>query len=85
MGVPGSNPGGPMILNAGGMGTGGRWKDLKLNAALHFPHPAFHEKRHEVPLVDGVREVEDYPPSRQAQGAPLRRAGPNFQFAPEAR
>jgi hypothetical protein len=49
-----------MILNAGGMGTGGRWKDLKLNAAFHFPHPAFHEKRHEVPLVDEVREVGDY-------------------------
>jgi len=70
-----------MILNAGGKGAGGRWKDLKLNAAFHFPHPAFHEKRHEVPLADGVREVGDYPPSRQAQGAPLRRAGPIFQFA----
>jgi hypothetical protein len=42
-------------------GAGGRWKDLKLNAAFHFPHPAFHEKRHEVPLADGVREVGDSP------------------------
>jgi len=48
-----------MILNAGGKGAGGRWKDLKLNAAFHFPHPAFHEKRHEVPLADGFREVGD--------------------------
>jgi hypothetical protein len=28
-----------------------------LNAAFHFPHPAFLEERHEVPLADGVREV----------------------------
>jgi hypothetical protein len=36
-------------------------------------------------LADGVKEVGDYPPSRQAQGAPLRRAGPIFQFALEER
>jgi hypothetical protein len=39
----------------------GRWKDLKLNAAFHFPHPAFLEERHEVPLLDAVREVGKCP------------------------
>jgi hypothetical protein len=32
-----------------------------LNAAFHFPHPAFFEERHEVPLVDAVREVGKCP------------------------
>jgi hypothetical protein len=53
----------------------GRWKDLKLNAAFHFPPPAFLEEWHEVPLLDAIREVGDLPEVSVRYGRAIELSG----------
>ena len=71
-----------MSLTAGGRGhvEGGKTISRSAPSAFNLPPKPARSASGRC-----VREVGDYPPSRLAPlgGAPLRRAGPIFQFATE--